>query len=260
VETKRKTGTKEWAPHSLNIFMGCTHNCRYCYARRKALDYGRITSAGQWPDMKLNEKAFNRKPRKLDGRIMFPTTHDLLPQHRELIKAYLVGWLEAGNEFLITTKPHVDVVSYLLKELLPYRDRITWRFTIGSLDDETLGFWEPGAPLCSERFAALAAARIMKFTTSASCEPYLDNSVTELIEELLAFVDDTIWVGKMNAVKSRVDTTGWAEEDFKFLKTLEVLQSGPWVRTLYADWRDNPKVHWKDSIKRVLGLPEEETG
>jgi len=260
MQTKRKTGTKEWAPHSLNIFMGCAHNCRYCYARRKALDYGRITDASEWTEMKLNEKAFKRNPKKLDGRIMFPTTHDLLPEHKELVKDYLIRWLEAGNEFLITTKPHLEVVNYLCDELVAYRNQITWRFTIGTIDDAARLFWEPGAPALSERVAALTVARLQEYATSVSCEPYLDETINKLIIAILPMVTDTLWVGKMNNIKRRVDTAGWTEQDFLFLETLKIFQSDPAVRLLYGRFKDDPKVRWKDSIKRVLGLPEEEIG
>jgi len=42
---KRRTGTREWSQHSANLFLGCEHDCRYCYARCSALRFGRIQSA-----------------------------------------------------------------------------------------------------------------------------------------------------------------------------------------------------------------------
>jgi DNA repair photolyase len=260
MEPKPKTGTKEWAPYSANIFTGCAHNCRYCYARKKALDYGRISGAGEWPKMKLNERAFAKKAKKMDGRIMFPTTHDLLPEHKGLIRDYLERWLEAGNEFLIVTKPHMEVVDYLCRQLSLYRDQITLRFTIGSLSDATLGFWEPGAPMLYERVASLTIAHLKGYRTSVSCEPYLDETINRLVEMVLPLATDSVWVGKMNGIASRVDTTGWTLSDRKFLDHLEVFQADAAVKTIYKVFKYNPKVRWKDSIKRILGLPEEEVG
>ena len=49
-----KTGTREWSEHSRNIFIGCAHNCRYCYAAEMAVRYGRIKSRADWPKMVIN--------------------------------------------------------------------------------------------------------------------------------------------------------------------------------------------------------------
>ena len=37
-------------------------------------------------------------------------------------------------------------------------------------------------------------------------------------------------------------------------------QSSEFVKELYEDLKDDSKIHWKESIKGMLGLPEEEIG
>ena len=66
--------------------------------------------------------------------------------------------LAAGNEVLIVTKPHLECVERLCRELAAYKEKIVFRFTIGAMDDELLAFWEPGAPAFAERLAALKHA------------------------------------------------------------------------------------------------------
>jgi DNA repair photolyase len=268
IETK-KTGTKEWAPHSMNIFTGCSHNCRYCYARHDALRYKRIADPEKWTTMEPNHKAYLKKAKKIDGRIMFPTTHDLLPEHKWYIRDYLEPWLEEGNDFLLVTKPHLEVVKFLCEEFVAYRKQITWRFTIGSMDDEILRFWEPGAPSFIYRLSALQTAYSRGYSTSVSCEPFLDRKVKELFLTLRSAITDTFWVGKMNRISTRVDVSKIENKDFfRYVEPLinpikEGIYSDHFIKNeLYGDlaFRYDEKVRWKDSIKKVLGLPEEDIG
>jgi DNA repair photolyase len=119
---ERKTGTREWAEETRNLYVGCRHDCKYCYARANALRFGRIESADQWTNMSINKNAATymnqskntiraRNPR----RIMFPSTHDLFPEHLDVVTGALKSWLESENQVLIVTKPHCDVVKHLCR-------------------------------------------------------------------------------------------------------------------------------------------------
>lgn len=250
-----RTGTKEWSEHSKNIFAGCAHDCRYCYAAEMAMHYGRIKSRDAWPTMVLNEKALNEKPRKLAGRIMFPTTHDIFPDDIEGTIAYLRGWLEAGNEILIVTKPHFDVINDLCEAFQEFKNSLIFRFTIGSVDNHTLAFWEPGAPSFQERLASLKLADLKGFKTSVSIEPYLDGTLFEVVRHVEPYVTDTIWIGTMNQISRRVDTTGWTPEEFEHLRHVQNLSRLKWVRYFYDALKDNPKIRWKDSVRKMLHFP-----
>jgi DNA repair photolyase len=253
---KPKTGTKEWAEHSRNIFLGCAHNCRYCYAREIALRYERIYHNDAWPTMVLNPVTLNETPRRLKGRIMFPTTHDILPEALPVVVPYLTGWLEAGNEILIVTKPHIETIVTLCTDLSDYRDSIMFRFTIGSINDDVLNFWELGAPGYKERLESLRYASVYNYKTSVSIEPYLDGALLALVREVDPYVTDTIWVGLMNKIKRRVDTKAWTKQEDKYLDDLIGLQKVKWVKFFYEGLKNNPKIRWKDSIRQLLNLPE----
>ena len=100
------SGTKEWADHNVNCIKGCSNNCRYCYAKMMAKRFGRCTEE-TWQNMIINSNAVERKYGRYKGRVMFPSTHDIVDDLvlQEACFVVIGKLLEAGNEVLITTKP-----------------------------------------------------------------------------------------------------------------------------------------------------------
>ena len=173
-------GTREWANHNENIISGCSHDCRYCYAKSMAIRFRRKT-VGTWNEEKVNTVKLSKRFQKRDGRIMFPTSHDIIPENLDACLLFLGKILGAGNEVLIVSKPHIECVKILCERLSEYRRQILFRFTIGSANNDTLRFWDQHAPGFEERLESLAYAHRMGFATSVSCEPLLDNNADELI-------------------------------------------------------------------------------
>ena len=232
-----------------------SHNC---YARANALRFKQIKTPEEWTQMRLYDQKDN--PHKVKGRIMFPSSHDLFPEYIEETLAFLNKWLGQGNEFLIVSKPRLEVIDRLTKELEPYKEQITFRFTIGSSDNAVLKFWEPDAPTFQERLSSLKLAFERGYKTSVSCEPFFDKTIYTLGEVFSPYVTDTIWIGKLNGVNQRVDMSKWSKDDFKHLTMLETWQTDEVIWALYEHYQHNPKIKWKDSIKKVLNLPEEPIG
>jgi len=258
-----KFGTKEWAEHNHNILIGCSHACKYCYARFNAVHrYKYVPSDNQFINqVKLNQKALTKRPFKYGkGRIMFPTTHDILPEFINETVTYLKKWLQVGNEILIVSKPHYECIKRICDELTEYKDQIVFRFTIGSTSDKVLSFWEPHAPSYQERLKSLKYAFNKGFKTSVSMEPKLDKNTEKAVEEMLPYITDTIWIGNMNYIDKRVDTSDWKKEDYLFKKMVVEAQTQEFTEHLYETYKDNPKIKWKESIKRMLNLPDEEIG
>ena len=191
---------------------------------------------------------------------MLPTTHDLLPEFIPETIDYLQRWLTVGNQILIVSKPHFCVIKEICDKLPQYKDQIVFRFTIGSLDDAILKFWEPGAPSFDERLASLQYAFNAGYQTSVSSEPYLDDKVIQLANKLLPFVTDSMWIGKLNKKESRIHMENWTEKEHEQLTKLEAEQTDEKVKAIYTALKETPKIRWKDSIKAVMGLPEEEIG
>lgn len=191
-------GTKEWADWNHNIFLGCHNNCRYCYAKFMALRFGRIKSLDEWSKPILNKKAFFQPIRKRKGRGMFPTTHDITPQTFVHCGITLKRLLKAGNEVLITTKPNINLIKMLCRQIEPYKERAQFRFTITSINNSILKSWEVNAPNYQNRKTSLIYAFQEGFKTSVSIEPYLDSDPIPLIKELAPYCTESVWIGTMN--------------------------------------------------------------
>lgn len=250
--SKQATGTREWAKHNVNCISGCAHNCRYCYAREMAVRFKRKT-VETWPDEVVNQKAVDKTYWHREGVTMFPTTHDITPENLPTCELVIKSLLRTNNRLLIVSKPHPHVISRLVFELERWKTLIEFRFTIGSRFDNILSYWEPNAPSYEQRRDSLKIAEAAGYRTSVSIEPMLDvGDIEGLVRDLDPFVTDTIWIGKMNKIRSRVVVE--IDFDRRVIEALEECQADPCIRHTHRQLKDNPKIRWKESIKKVVGL------
>ena len=79
INKQRRTtsGTREWADYNVNCIKGCYNDCRYCYAKMMAKRFGRATDK-TWKDMEVRQDVLQRRFKKRAGRIMFPSSHDII--------------------------------------------------------------------------------------------------------------------------------------------------------------------------------------
>lgn len=253
---KKVSGTKEWAASNVNIQVGCSHGCRYCYAKASAIRFGRATPES-WTTEDIRLDAVEKNYGKRKGTIMFPTTHDITPGNITEATTVLKKMLAPGNRVLIVSKPHLDCIQKLCAALAPWKDNVLFRFTIGGTPRH-LSFWEPGAPDFSERVKALQWAHKAGFDTSVSMEPLLsidEDEIVRLVEVFAPHVTDAIWLGKMNKPEERLTKNGdWNEETQAAVEELLASQTDERITALYERLKDHPKVKWKESVKAVVGL------
>lgn len=249
---KGKTGTREWAESNLNIQLGCEHGCRYCYARYMAVEQHKHCTAEQWANPVINTEKVNKGYRKRPGVIMFPSTHDITPKNVAECICVLRKLLEAGNQVLIVSKSHFNCISFICDTLEKFKDQILFRFTIGSMSDNVLKFWELEAPSFGERYTCLGYAFNYGFKTSVSAEPFLDGNVRLLYEALKPLVTDSFWIGKLRDLHKRVDLSSMTVAEIEqFVEPLELAQTDKAIKKLYADLDGRKFIKWKDSIKKV---------
>lgn len=115
---KKVFGTQEWAKQNENCITGCSHDCKYCYAKSNAVRFKRNTIAGWKNEQPMNNK-LTKGFRKRTGRIMFPTTHDITPDHLGECISFLGKILKPGNDVLVVSKPHLECVSALCNQSVP---------------------------------------------------------------------------------------------------------------------------------------------
>ena len=286
--SKTKTGTREWAARTINCCLGCSHNCLYCYAaeraarfkRRRRQDWGREEPAGV--------EDLPKRVKHREGWVMFPSSHDITPGNAAACRQVIAAQIEAGNDLLLVSKPSWAVwgaagglLNWLAEILrgrnlafshgddLP-RGKLLLRFTIGAIREPLRKLWEPGAPPFAERIRVLQQAARLGFATSVSAEPLLDPPrALDLAEAVQPWCCDTLWIGAMNDVRRRV---GWAfqdgsglDEDRQFdlwheFQDLEAWQTPAAMGHVYDRLKGLPRIRWKDSYQKALGLAGPEGG
>ncbi|MCP4600484.1 MAG: DUF3854 domain-containing protein [Proteobacteria bacterium] len=263
VKTKSPHGTQEWADDEINIQVGCEHRCLYCCSCERINATQSEMTIDRWiePDIKRKkvDKGY-RKRVKADGTVktlMLPSSHDITPLNINEVITVLKKLLKSGNRMLIVSKPHLSCIKTICEELAEYRKLMLFRFTIGSVDNRVLQFWERGAPSYEERINALKWAFDHGFETSVSCEPMLDGNVDEVIKDVRDFVTDSIWLGKANRLRNCVAQNCEGDllvEARKKADELIAIQSDENIHKLYERYKDAELIKWKDSIKQVVGI------
>jgi DNA repair photolyase len=269
---KRITGVKEWCHFTINCYAGCENSCAYCYAQAQKIQYNskkldpnkmlpqnrHIPVKREWKRIVSSLRTGQREYGP-NSTIMAFSTHDITPQTidycLETIK-FILDDERSNHRVLIVTKPRFECVKQMCEELKGYKDRVLFRFTIGSSDDAILKFWEPNASSYAERLKSLEYAFKMGFDSSVSCEPSIDNNTDAVIEAVLPYVTDGIWVGRPNKFKRRLELNGCDDtEHLKRAEELLLIHSDEAIKKRYEKWKSNPKLRWKDEVKKVVGLP-----
>jgi len=252
---KRQTGAREWSESSVNIQLGCTHNCRYCYARHLAVERFHRCTAEEWAKPRINADAAAKNYNRRQGTVMFPSSHDITPANINYCIETLLKLVWAGNCVLIVSKPHLSCIEKICGELGYYKGQILFRFTIGSADSAILKFWEPGAPDFAERFESLKYAFNTGFETSVSCEPYLDPYIVYTYIACKPYITDSFWIGKLRDFDRRVDLSGVTTEQLeRFVRPCRAAQGDDVVRGIYRLLYDKPLVRWKDSVQKIINI------
>jgi len=251
------SGTREWAVHNENCVIGCSHDCRYCYAAHNAARFHQRTR-DDWNRMVVNWEKINAKKNFRQGRIMFPTSHDITPEVKEPCREFLIHMLESGNEVLLVSKPHLEVMAYLWKSDTIWKAmrscKLVFRFSIGCHSDEIRQYWEPGAPSIAERIMCIHYIREHDGKVGVSSEPLLEPwGVDAMAAEILPIINDTLWLGPLNQIGQRVRCV--TPQDYDEVAKLKEWQTESRVRVIYDRFKDNSQVRWKDGYKRLLGLP-----
>ncbi|MBT4819107.1 MAG: hypothetical protein HON70_25595, partial [Lentisphaerae bacterium] len=239
---------------------GCSNDCRYCYAKAKAIRTARYSgkTAANWAEESELEKWRVKEGRKPAHSFMFPTQHDITPTNMGACLGVIDTMLgrEGVDRLLIVSKPHRECIQAICSQFREHKEQIEFRFTIGSANDAVLSFWEPNAPQFEERLECLKHAHEQGFATSVSCEPMLDGEIQAVLGEVERFVSDFVWLGKANLLCQRVGANCPGDEEaLNRARGLMAQQNSQFIWELYHRLKDHPKVKWKESIKKVVGLP-----
>jgi len=168
----RRSGV-EWTDYNANIYNGCAHNCKYCYARLMTKRFE--PDPLDWRDVKMVENAVELARRDIrtlrPARIMFCSITDPY-QPIEAVTGLARKVLEIllGSPFhvLILTKSPLVTRDY---DLIRGHRNVEVGFTITSLED--IPFWELYAPGNTRRIEALKKVHEIGVKTFVSVEPWI---------------------------------------------------------------------------------------
>lgn len=244
----KNLGTKEWATSNINIFSGCEHDCKYCYAKRMAIRFNRKTE-DNWKIMEINQKTYSHSYRHRRGIIMFPTAHDITPATYPQYKKVLKKLIDAKNKILIVSKPHLDCIMNICQDFDNYKRQIEFRFTIGTNNNQVLKFWEINAPNFEERYDCVKYAQKHEFRVSISIEPLLIRDPSELINLLSPYVKE-IWIGKMNNY-CLTKPKYFEKNELEMYGEQQYINSDYNFQSLKIKFANNPLIRFKNINKIV---------
>jgi len=262
-----KFGTKEWADENFNTHYACKNACWYCYAWNEAYQRQRDYYK-DWGNRMTLRKYWNKGWQKReDGyTIMYPTTHDIVPETINESFQAIQKMLKANINVLFVSKPHFEVIKELINTFSDYKTgqpKIILRFTISTNDDKALSFWEPNAPKFEERLKSLKYAYQYGFYTSISMEPFfpaknssnktdIDNFIL-LVKKLLNFIKGTLWIGKMNHIPVNVQRgiplSKFEKQKINYLRKFYGIDN---IKNLVYQLYNLEKIRWKESIKKDI--------
>ena len=210
---------REYSPYALNIYIGCSHRCKYCYAphalQRRGEDY-----FGKPEPRKniLTELEKDLKKNVYTEQVLLSFVGDCYcdsADNGETTRAVL--------KMLNAYKVPVAVLSKGGKKMLrdldifkEFGDRITVGATLTFLDEKKSKEWEPYASTPNERLETLKILHENGIKTFASFEPTIEP------EESLALIRKTLEdnsvdhykIGKINNYRSADKWQDWT----KYLK------------------------------------------
>lgn len=232
----------EYSPLAANPYMGCGHQCAYCYVPRLL----RVHLGGPGSNVNTARQVFDKgaviRPKfqsgllkdarkyqaaGLTGQVMLSfTTDPYPPAHHELTRWTLQALRDHGLGFCTLTKGG----SRALRDLDLFRpDRDAFASTLTSLDRDFSRKWERGAADPDDRISTLRKFHTAGIFTWVSLEPTID------VEASLAIVDathefvDLYKVGRVNYV-GITKTTDWEAYTHRMIEKLQRLNKRAYIK------------------------------
>lgn len=198
IQAKTILSNSQVYPYVINPYVGCQHNCTYCYARFMKRFTGHKEPWGQFVDVKVNaaellEKALARKKPATVWISGVCDPYQPLEKNYALTRSCLA--LLAQQDWPVVVQTRSPLVLRDM-DVLSRGKRFEVGMSITTADDRIRQKFEPDAPAIEERLAALENLRKAGIKTYAMIAPMLPGA--EDLPELLADKIDYVIVDRMN--------------------------------------------------------------
>jgi len=185
-------------PYVINPYVGCQHNCSYCYARFMKRFSGHREPWGQFVDVKVNAPELLKKAitRKRPGKVWISGVCDPyqpLEEKYKLTRQCLAILAENNWPVVVQTKsPLVLRDMDMLKKGKDFEVGLS----IGTANDSIRKIFEPAAPAIKDRMMVLDELHRAGLRTYAMIAPMLPGA--EDLAEVLAKKVDYVIIDRMN--------------------------------------------------------------
>lgn len=217
-----KGRAREYSPLALNLFRGCGHGCKYCWAPNATFTPREIYSQ---PELRKDiVRQIGKDAIKLAGDprpVLLCFTCDPYQPIEALsgITRYALEKLgRHGMTVQILTKGGTRAVRDF--DILARYPANTFGSTLTFMDPAKSREWEPGAALPEDRIEAIRQAHDAGIRTWVSLEPVMDcDEALKIIEATHEFVDH-YKVGKLNYLNLGIDWGEFAGRAVEMLRSL----------------------------------------
>jgi DNA repair photolyase len=229
IEAKTILSKSQIYDYALNAYVGCQHNCLYCYAKFMKRFTGHREPWGAFVDVKINaaELLAREVKKKRKGRVWISGVCDAyqpLEKKYMLTRSCLEIFVEQGWPVTIQTKSPLVLRDIAI---LKRSTDAEVGFTITTADEKVRRIFEPGAPQIAKRVEALGILHAEGIRTFVMIAPLLPHA-EGLADMLKGKVDHALidqynyhyadWAYKKHGMQQAMD------EDF-FLEQGEALRA-----------------------------------
>jgi DNA repair photolyase len=209
----------EYCERAVNLYRGCEHRCRYCYAPN-ALHMPREEFARPQPRPGILDAVRKDAPKHTGREVLMCFTCDpYQPSANGTTREAILALQAAGCRVTILTKggersaPDLEILRPGLDK---YGATLTFADPAQSLE------WEPGAAPPEERIAVLRRAKARGISTWASLEPVIDPEQSLALIERTAGIVDKYKLGKWNhdARAKAIDWRDYAAKAVALIKKI----------------------------------------
>lgn len=198
------------ADYCINCYVGCEHNCAYCYASYLTRRFTAHKEPwGEFVDVKINapEVLSEEVLKKKKGSVFLSSLTDPyqpLEKRYQLTRRCLEILLRHQFSIIIQTKSALVVRDVdLLKKFM----ECEVGFTITTLDEKIKKIFEPNSSPVREKLEAIKTLKengIKVYVFFGPVLPYLsDKNLEEYFDKMIELKVEEIWVDKLN-LKPRV--------------------------------------------------------
>ena len=230
-----KPPASEYADLALNLYNGCTHGCKYCYATKPRWvskeEYFKEANPKKNIIEKIKKDAEVLSSEQNVPEILLSFKGDVYqPEEENLgLARQTIKILKHYNlPFTILTKGGMRAVRDF--DLLWGYERTSFGSTITFMNQELSNEWEPGAAKIYDRIKAIKLAHDNGIKTWISLEPVIDpNEALEVVKQLHLHVD--YWkIGKLNYNNQIENSIDWSKFKGEIVGLLESFGSSYYLK------------------------------